>query len=68
MAGFLRGLLLGIGTVAVPIGLLWCGQGLGFVPWPASSPMINQPHWARTGGLLVVIGVVMAWLGRRTSR
>jgi len=67
MEGFLRGLLLGLGTIAVPVGLLWLGQGLGLVHWPSSSFMIGRAFWARTGGLLVVLGVVLLWLGLRMS-
>ena len=32
-----------IGIVALAMGLLWMGQGLGYVRWPASSFMIEKP-------------------------
>ena len=37
----LRIVMLVIGTLAVLMGLLWLGQGLGIVRWPASSFMID---------------------------
>ena len=67
MKGFLRGLLLGLGTVMVPVGLLWLGQGLRLVTWPTSSFMIGQAQWARIGGLFAVLGVVLLWLGMRMA-
>ena len=34
-------LMLVVGTLAVLMGLLWIGQGLGYVRWPAESFMIS---------------------------
>jgi hypothetical protein len=47
------------GVAAILVGLLWIGQGTGFVDWPASSFMIDQRPWALRGALLTVIGVVL---------
>jgi hypothetical protein len=55
-----------IGTVGILIGLLWIGQGTGYVRWPASSFMINESRWAWYGLATLVIGVVLiAWSSRR---
>lgn len=45
------------GVAALLMGLLWIGQGLGYVHWPASSFMLDQRPWALRGAILAVIGV-----------
>lgn len=54
-----------VGVLAVLIGLLWIGQGLGFIHWPASSFMLDQKIWALWGALLAGVGVVLLVLSRR---
>lgn len=61
----MRTLLLFIGVVAIAVGLLWMGQGLGYVNWPASSFMIDQRPWAWYGAILAIIGLVLVLLSRR---
>jgi hypothetical protein len=63
-----RLLMLGVGTLAVLMGLLWIGQGLGYVRWPAESFMIDVSGWAIRGALLVVGGALMIAFGRRIGR
>ncbi len=58
-------LLLVLGFVALAIGLLWIGQGLGVVAWPASSLMINQIQWAGYGAALGAVGLILIWQSRR---
>ena len=53
------------GVLALLMGLLWIGQGLGIVRWPASSFMIDMRPWALRGALLAVAGVALIWFGRR---
>src|SRR5204863_7748190 len=48
--------LLLIGCIAVLVGLLWIGQGTGFVRWPASSFMIDERQWAWYGLALATVG------------
>ena len=38
----MRQLLLILGLLALAVGLLWIGQGLGVINWPPSSFMIKQ--------------------------
>ena len=45
------------GVAALLMGLLWIGQGLGYVHWPASSFMLDRRPWALRGAILAVIGV-----------
>ena len=54
------------GIIAVLLGLLWAGQGSGVIPYPPSSPMINQSQWIYSGAGLAVVGVVLiVWSRRR---
>ena len=42
-----KALVLVVGIVAVAMGLLWVGQGLGYVHWPAKGNfMLDQRPWA----------------------
>lgn len=54
-----------VGVAALLIGLLWIGQGLGYIHWPASSFMLDQRPWATRGAVLAAIGVVLLVLARR---
>jgi len=54
-----------IGIIAVAMGLLWVGQGSGYIPWPASSFMISQTKWIYYGGALAVVGIVLIMFARR---
>lgn len=60
----LRLILLAIGVIAVLVGLVWIGQGAGFLHYPASSFMINQPQWAFYGIGLAIVGAVLIGLSR----
>ncbi|MEP6982658.1 MAG: hypothetical protein ABI853_03320 [Sphingomicrobium sp.] len=48
-----------LGIAAVLMGLLWIGQGTGFVNWPASSFMIDQRPWVTRGAILTVVGLIL---------
>jgi hypothetical protein len=61
----LKTLLFVLGLVAVAVGALWTGQGLGFIAWPAESFMIRQTQWAYYGAGLAIIGIVLVALSRR---
>ena len=53
------------GVLAILMGLLWIGQGLGYIHWPASSFMLDQRPWALRGVILAVIGVGLLFYARR---
>jgi len=57
--------LLIVGVAAVLMGLLWIGQGTGFVHWPATSFMIDQRQWVLRGAILAVGGLIFIALSRR---
>ena len=53
------------GIVLLLLGLLWAGQGSGTIPYPATSPMINQSQWIFYGTLVAVAGAALMWWSRR---
>jgi uncharacterized membrane protein len=57
--------LLIIGLIALAIGLLWIGQGLGIINWPQSSFMIRQMQWAGYGAALAAVGLILIWQSKR---
>jgi hypothetical protein len=54
-----------IGAVLLGMGLLFCGQGLGLIRWPAESFMINEVTWVYYGGGMAVLGALLIVLARR---
>ena len=48
------------------VGLVWIGQGLGFLR--SSSFMTNDVRWAVAGGAMLVVGAVLAWTAVRGAR
>ena len=57
-----------IGILALLMGLLWLGQGLGLIRWPAESFMIDMRPWAWRGAFLALAGLALIWLGLRRKR
>lgn len=51
-----------LGLFVLILGLLWIGQGLGYVNWPANSFMISKIKWAYYGGCVVVVAIIIIWL------
>jgi len=55
-----------VGVIALLMGLLWIGQGLNVVTWPASSFMIARWPWAIRGAVLALFGLgLLVWSRRR---
>jgi hypothetical protein len=59
-----RSLSLVLGGVLVLVGLLWAGQGLG---WIGGSPMTGVTFWAVIGPLVALVGVALVVRGSRRS-
>ena len=58
--------LMGVGVLALAMGLLWMGQGLNLIRWPASSFMIAQTPWIWRGSALAILGALaILWSRRR---
>ncbi|EGP07413.1 hypothetical protein [Afipia clevelandensis] len=54
-----------IGGLAIAVGLLWVGQGTGYVNWPQSSFMISQVQWAYYGAGLAIAGLLAIVFAQR---
>ena len=61
----MKTVLLIFGVLALLMGLLWIGQGLGIIMWPASSFMLDQRIWTLWGVLLATVGFGLIVLSRR---
>ena len=64
----LRTILIVVGLLMAAMGLLWIGQGLGYIRWPASSFMIDQSPWITRGAALAVLGLMLIIAARRVRR
>jgi uncharacterized membrane protein len=60
-----RPVLIALGVLLFLIGLLWIGQGLGYIHWPRSSFMLDQRVWADRGTIAAVIGLSLILAARR---
>jgi hypothetical protein len=61
----MKAFLLFVGVAALAAGLLFVGQGLGYIRWPASSFMINRIEWAYYGGGTALVGLLLIIVARR---
>lgn len=61
----MKTLLLLLGVLALAVGLLFAGQGLGLIRWPAESFMIGQTAWIYYGGGIALAGLLFIALARR---
>lgn len=57
--------LLVISALVILAGLIWMGQGAGYIRYPATSFMIDQSPWIWRGAMVAVAGVVGVWFSRR---
>ena len=55
----MRVLIMLIGIIILAAGLLFMGQGLGYIQWPTSSFMIGQIKWVYYGGAIALIGILL---------
>ncbi|MET0588877.1 MAG: hypothetical protein ABWZ75_10185 [Novosphingobium sp.] len=62
---FARLLMTIIGGLAVLMGMLWVGQGLGIIMWPSSSFMLADRQWALNGAILSAFGLTVIWFARK---
>ena len=61
----MKTLLLLVGIIVCAAGILFAGQGLGYINWPASSFMINEMKWVYYGGGIAVIGILLVVIALR---
>jgi hypothetical protein len=64
-------LLLIVGIVAIVLGLIWVGQGMGYLTYtPAGmkpSFMIGDMHWTYYGAGLALLGLFIVFWSRRRA-
>ena len=63
----MKTLLTIVGLIIVAMGLVWMGQGAGYIRWPAESFMISQTQWVYYGGATALVGLILIVLARRYS-
>ena len=61
----MKTLLTIVGIILLAMGLLWMGQGSGYIPWPAESFMISQIQWVYYGGVTAAVGLLLIIIARR---
>jgi hypothetical protein len=65
----MRTVLTIMGFLAIVLGLIWVGQGLGYLTYtlPHMHPsfMIGDMHWTYYGAGLAVLGLVLVMTARR---
>ena len=65
----MRTVLTIIGVLAILMGLIWVGQGLGYLTYtPAGmkpSFMIGDMHWTYYGAGLAAVGLLLVMMSRR---
>jgi len=57
--------LLIAGSALILVGAVWIGQGTGYFPYPASSLMIDDSRSAYSGGVTLVLGLLLLAFARR---
>ncbi|WEK43024.1 MAG: hypothetical protein P0Y64_17045 [Candidatus Sphingomonas colombiensis] len=57
-----------LGVLLFLIGVLWIGQGLGYIHWPESSFMLDQRPWADRGAIVSILGLCLVLAARRLGR
>jgi hypothetical protein len=61
----MKALLTLIGIIALLAGLLFMGQGSGYIPWPAESFMISETQWVYYGAGIAAVGALLIIIARR---
>ena len=54
-----------LGVTVLLAGLLFVGQGSGYIPWPAGSFMISETKWIYYGAAIAAVGILLIIIARR---
>jgi hypothetical protein len=67
----MRIVLMIVGVLALLAGIVWAGQGLGYITYmpPGMHPsfMLGDKHWVYYGAATAVIGLLIIMFARRRS-
>jgi len=61
----MKTLLLLVGIIGCAAGILFAGQGRGYINWPASSFMISEIKWVYYGSGIALVGVLLIVIALR---
>lgn len=61
----MKTLLTLFGMIVLLAGLLFVGQGSGYIPWPAESFMISETKWIYYGAAIAAVGILLIIIARR---
>ena len=61
----MKTLLMLMGMAALAAGLLFVGQGAGYIRWPAESFMIGEIGWVTYGAGIAAAGLLLIVVARR---
>ncbi len=64
-SGIGRNALITVGVVALLVGAIWVGQGLGLIP---GSFMTGDTKWFVIGLIVAIIGIVLVVIGIRRPK
>jgi hypothetical protein len=64
----MRLVLFGVGILLLLMGLLFIGQGTGYLPYPSYSFMISDMGWTYRGIGIALGGVAVILIARRIGR
>jgi hypothetical protein len=63
--GIARTTLITVGVIAIVVGVIWVGQGLGLIP---GSFMTGDTKWLVIGLILAVVGIVLTGFALRRPK
>jgi hypothetical protein len=61
----MRMMMTTLGIICLAAGLVWMGQGAGYIRWPAESFMIDETAWIYYGGMTAAAGLLIISFARR---
>ena len=67
----MKSVILVVGILALVMGLLWAGQGMGLIQWPPHQPgqftMVGHSNWIFIGLGVALAGCALIFLSRRKT-
>lgn len=67
----MKSVILVVGILALVMGLLWAGQGMGLIQWPPHQPgqftMVGHSNWIYIGLGVALAGCALIFFSRRKA-
>jgi hypothetical protein len=64
----LRAVLLLVGVFATLVGLVWLGQGVGYIPFTPTPHIMSLKPWTYNGIALAVAGIAVIIVSQQIDR